>query len=68
MESEAASRFLDQLINSPKLRAQFREDPEGTLMGAGVELNERDRSSLVAVDWSRVPDQELAQHVSKRYY
>ena len=64
MESEAASRFLDQLINNPQLRSQFRADPEGTMVSAGID--ERDRQELAAMNLTDVPDQELAQRVSKK--
>jgi hypothetical protein len=39
--SEAASRFLDQLITNPTLRSQTRTDSEATMISAG--LDERDR-------------------------
>ena len=63
MKSEAASRFLDQLITDPQLRSQFRTDPEATMISAGID--EHDRKELAAVDWGQVPDQELAQRISK---
>jgi DNA-directed RNA polymerase specialized sigma24 family protein len=65
MDRDTASKFLDQLTNSPQLRAEFREDPEAALVRAGLELNEHDRKTLAAMDWGQVPDQELAQRVSK---
>jgi hypothetical protein len=64
VKSEAASRFLDQLINNPQLRSQFRADPEGTMVSAGID--ERDRKELAEMNLADVPDQELAQRVSKR--
>jgi hypothetical protein len=70
MEDETAARFLDQLINSPQLRSQFREDPQGTLEQAGLELNDENRRALEEIDWNQIPDQELAQRISKgrRFY
>jgi hypothetical protein len=65
MEQEAADRFFDQLANSPELRAEFRDDPAGTLVRAGGQLDEQGRRELAEIDWSQLPDQELAQRVSK---
>ena len=68
MRQDAASKFLDQLINNPQLREEFREDPEGALLRAGLELTEHEKRSLASIDWNQVPDQELARRVSKRYF
>jgi hypothetical protein len=65
MNTDAATRFLDQLINNPELRSQFRDDPEATMIRAG--LDEQQRKALAGVDWNSVPDQELAQRVSKNF-
>jgi hypothetical protein len=63
VNTDAATRFLDQLINDPQLRSRFRSDPDGTMIEAG--LDEQQRKALAGVDWNSVPDQELAQRVSK---
>ena len=63
MSTDAASSFLDQLIADPELRTRFRTDPEATMREAG--LDEEERRALADTDWSSVPDQELAQRVSK---
>jgi hypothetical protein len=63
MTSEAAGRFLDQLIADPGLRSRFRSDPEGTMIAAG--LDEHQRRELDAGNWADLPDAELAQRVSK---
>ena len=65
MKSEAATKFMDELIANPELRSQFRSDPEGALAQSGVELDEEERKALTSQDWSGFPDQELGQRVSK---
>ena len=56
-------RFLDQLINDPDLRGQFRSDPEATMIKAG--LDEAARTSLAAQKWNELGDEELGQRISK---
>ncbi len=63
MSTDAASRFLDRMIADPGLRTKFRGDPEGTMIEAG--LDEAERSRLAAGNWADLPDEELAQRVSK---
>jgi hypothetical protein len=41
---DAASRFLDQLIDDPELRENFRSAPEVTMVQAG--LSEEERKTL----------------------
>jgi hypothetical protein len=62
VDREAADRFFEQLANSPELRAKFRDDPQGTAKQAGVDL---DPEALSGTNWAAVPDEELAQRVSK---
>jgi Aromatic-ring-opening dioxygenase LigAB, LigA subunit/Nif11 domain len=63
MSSEAASRFLDQLVNDPELRENFRSDPDGTMVQAG--LTEEERQTLSSENLNDLGDEELAQRVSK---
>ncbi len=65
MKSEAATKFMDELIANPELRSQFRSDPEGALAQSGVQLDDEERKALTSQDWREVPDQELGQRVSK---
>jgi hypothetical protein len=65
MSEEAACRFLDPLISNPELRSQFRSDPEQTMISAGID--EQQRKELTEMDLTNVPDQELAQRISKGY-
>jgi hypothetical protein len=65
MTKEAATSFLDRLLNEPGLRSRFRSDPEGTMREAG--LDEEERRALAGADWSGVSDEELTQRVSKAY-
>jgi DNA-directed RNA polymerase specialized sigma24 family protein len=67
MDRDTATKFLDELTNNPQLRAEFREDPEAALIRSGLELNEHDRKTLASMDWGQVPDQELAQRMSKSF-
>ena len=63
MSTEAASRFLDQLVNDPELRENFRSDPDGTMVKAG--LSDSERETLSSENLSDLGDEELAQRVSK---
>lgn len=63
MSTEAASRFLDQLVDDPELRKNFRSDPEGTMVQAG--LSDAERQTLSSEKWNDLGDEELAQRVSK---
>ena len=63
MSTDAASRFLDQLITDPELRGKFRTDPEGTMIQAG--LGEQERKTLTTEKWNELGDEELSQRVSK---
>jgi hypothetical protein len=63
MSTDAASKFLDRLIADPQLRGQFRSDPEGTMVAAG--LDEAQRRSISSEKWNELGDQELSQRVSK---
>ncbi len=63
MATEGTQAFLDRLLNEPELRSRFRSDPDGTMAEAG--LGEEERQALAGTDWSSVPDEELAERVSK---
>ena len=63
MSTDAASRFLDRLVDDPELRENFRSDPEGTMVQAG--LSEEERQTLSSEKLNDLGDEELAQRVSK---
>ena len=57
--------LLSRLAEDPDFRAELRTDPEGALTRRGVELSDERRAKLREMDLREVPDEELAERVSK---
>ena len=55
---------LDRWTEDPSFREGMRTDLDGTLKGAGIELDDDTVGQLRAVDWSQ-SDAELEQLVEK---
>ena len=55
---------LDRWTEDPSFREGMRTDLDGTLKGAGIELDDDTVGQLRAVDWSQA-DAELEQLVEK---
>ena len=55
---------LDRWTEDPSFREGMRTDVDGTLKGAGIELDDDTKGQLRAVDWSQ-SDAELEQLVEK---
>ena len=55
---------LDRWTEDPSFREGMRTDLDGTLKGAGIELDDDTAGQLRAVDWSQ-SDAELEQLIEK---
>jgi len=55
---------LDRWTEDPSFREGMRTDLDGTLKGAGIELDDDTAGQLKAVDWSQ-SDNELEQLLEK---
>jgi hypothetical protein len=61
---EAMKKLADRILNDADFRERMRQDPEGTIQSAGLELDEDDHQALRSVDWS-VTGEELRTRASK---
>jgi len=64
MSRQAVEELLDRWQNDPTFREEIRRDPEGTVRGAGLPLDDDEWAALRNTDWN-VPDEELQARVSK---
>jgi hypothetical protein len=64
MSQAGVETLLDRWTNEPAFRERMRQDPEGTVRDAGVELDEDEWAALRAINWSS-SDQDLQSLVSK---
>ena len=64
MSRQAVEELMDRWMNEPEFRQQMRSDPEATVRGTGVELDDEEWSALRSMDWN-VSDEELQARASK---
>ncbi len=64
MSQAAVEALIDRWTNEPAFRERMRQDPEGAVRAAGVELDEEEWAALRAVNW-RASDEELQALVTK---
>jgi hypothetical protein len=64
MSQADVETLIDRWTNEPDFREKMRQDPEGTVRDAGMELTTEEWAALKAVNW-RASDQELEPLVSK---
>ena len=64
MSQQAVEQLLDRWMNEPQFREQLRQDPEGTVRGAGVELDADEWAALRSTDFN-LSDEELQTRISK---
>ena len=64
MSQVGVEELIDRFTNEPAFREQMRQDPEGAVRTAGVELDEEEWAALRAVNW-RASDEELQALVTK---
>lgn len=63
MSQEAVGKLIDRWLNEPKFRDEIRNDPEGTVKKAGVELSPDEWKALRNVNWD-MSDEELKSRVN----
>ena len=64
MSREAIEQLVDRWMDDSAFRAAMRQDPEGTVRAAGVELDEAEWASIRAVDWS-LSDEQIMSRANK---
>ena len=64
MSKLSMEELLDQWMNDESFRADLRRDPEATIRGRNIELNEDEWAALRSVDWS-LSDEALQARVTK---
>ena len=64
MTADAMQTVLDRWTEEPSFREGMRTDMDGTLKGAGIELDDDTAGQLRAVDWNQ-SDAELEQLLEK---
>ncbi len=64
MSRQAVETLMDRWLNEPEFREALRQNPEGAVRQAGVELSEEEWAALRSVDWT-LPDDQLQARVSR---
>ena len=62
--TDTMQAVIDRWTEDPSFREGMRSDLDGTLKGAGIELDDDTTGQLRAVDWSQ-SDSELEQLLEK---
>jgi hypothetical protein len=64
MSREAFEELVDRWMDDPAFRAVVRQDPEGAVRAAGLELDEDEWAAIRGIDWS-LTDEELSSRATK---
>ena len=64
MSRASVQLLMDRWINEPEFRIGMRNDPENTIRGSGVALDDDEWAAVRGMDWS-LPDAELQARINK---
>ena len=57
MSQEGLDQLAERWKSDPEFRAALRRDPEGTVVRAGIELDEAELAVVRDTDWSKSDDE-----------
>ena len=64
MAQQTVKQLVDRWMNDPKLRSEARQDPEGAVRKAGIQLSAEEQAAFKKVDWS-LSDEQLTARINK---
>ncbi len=64
MSRASVEELVERWLEDPAFRAAVRQDPEGTVLATGLELDADEWAAIRSIDWS-LSDAELSSRVSK---